>query len=59
MIATIIIHSCMIMVTATMKDSMRHGLANPSPTDSNFYAAWGFRHQSPMIPKAFKFARLQ
>ena len=38
---------------------IRNGFANPSPTDSHFYAAWGSRHESSMIPKALKFATLQ
>ena len=38
---------------------IRNGFANPSPTDSHFYAVCNSRHQSSMIPKALKFATLQ
>ena len=38
---------------------IRNGFANPSPTDSHFYAAWSSRHESSMIPKALKIATLQ
>ena len=38
---------------------IRNGFANGYPTHSHFYAAWGSRHESSMIPNALKFATLQ
>ena len=36
---------------------IRNGFANAA--HSHFYAAWGSRHQSSMIPKALKIATVQ
>ena len=36
--------------------SIRNGFANPSPTDSHFYAAWTSRHEPTMIRNALKIA---